>query len=229
MKYAPFVCLIALSLTASPRPRASAQTPGMTKGVSVEMAQTKTAAAYPAADNADAWIVAVTADGHLFFGAKSVTPEQLFDEMKATPRNRDAKLYVKADARSTFSSLKSALGPARSVQFEEIVLLTSQSTPAPAGGIVSPQGIGVRLMPQRKEGKIEVRLLSHGHESALTVNGKSVAWSELESTLKNLVRSPNQVVELECDDTILVSELIRVMDEARKTGAAAALPIFHSL
>ena len=85
------------------------------------------------------------------------------------------------------------------------------------------------LVPQRNEGKIEVRLLSHGNESTLTVNGKSVAWSELESTLKNLVRSPNQVVELQCNDAIPFSELIRVMDEARKTGAAAALPIFHSL
>ena len=46
MKHAPFVCLIALSLTASLAPRASAQTPAMTKGVSVEMAQTKTAAAW---------------------------------------------------------------------------------------------------------------------------------------------------------------------------------------
>ena len=40
------------------------------QGVSVQMARTTNATAYPAADNADAWIVAVTADGRLYFGVK---------------------------------------------------------------------------------------------------------------------------------------------------------------
>jgi biopolymer transport protein ExbD len=229
MKYARFVCLIALSLIVnSPHP-ANAQTPPMTAGVSVQMAPTKTAVAYPAADTTDAWILVITADGHLFFGTKSVTPDQLFEEMKSTPRHRDARLYVKADARSTFSSLKSALGPARSVKFAEVVLLTSQPTNGGPGTMVPPQGIEVQILPQSPNTTIDVRILRQAGESTLTLNGKTVTWSELPSTLKSLVGPSNQVVQVEADDSVPVGELIHILDEARKAGASASVPMFHSL
>jgi biopolymer transport protein ExbD len=228
MKYERFVCLIALSLV-SISLRANAQTPPMTKGVSVQMAQTQNAVAYPAADNSEAWVVTVTADGGLYFGVKPVTPERLFEEMTVNPRKRDAKLYVKADARATFSALKSALGPARSAQFEQAVLLTSQVASTAGGAIVPPRGIEVQIVPQRKDAAIDVRLFGNGQTSTLTVNEKTLAWSELESTLKNLVRRRAQVVEVEANDAVSAADVIRVIDEARKTGATVALPMFHSL
>jgi len=198
------------------------------QGISVQMAHTTSAVAYPAADNADAWIVAVTAKGELYFGVKSVTPEQLLEKMEATPRQRDARLYIKADAQSTFSSLRTALGPARSAHFENAVLLTSQLESHSHAGLVPPQGISVEIVPQ-KSGAIDVRISRQAEVSQLMVNGKTIAWSDLEGTLKNLVRGRNQVVQVEANDAVPFADLIRVLDEASKTGAKLAVPSYHSL
>ena len=227
MKCLLSVCLVTLLATLIHYGRA--QNPPMRQGVSVEMAATNNAVAVPEADGADAWIIAITADGRLYFGVKAVTSDQLFEEMKATPRKRDAKLFVKADARSTFASLKSALGPARSVEFEKAVLLTSQPAHASGHEVFPPHGIEVQIVPTAKPGQIDVRWLRLEQSSTLTVNGKTVAWTELDNTLKNLVRGPNQIVEVEPVDSVQVAEVIRVLDEARKSGAAVVLPMFHSI
>ena len=227
MKCLLSVCLVTLLATLIHYGRA--QNPPMRQGVSVEMATTKNAAAMTEADKADAWIVAITADGRLYFGVKAVTSDQLFEEMEATPRKRDAKLFVKADARSTFASLKSVLGPARSVEFEKAVLLTSQPEHASGHEMFPPQGIEVQILPTAKPGQIDVRLLRHEQSSTLTVNGKTVAWTELDSTLKNLVRGPGQIVEVKPSDSVPVAEVIRVLDEVRKSGADVVLPMFHSI
>ena len=227
MKCLLSVCLVTLLATVIHYGRA--QNPPMRQGVSVEMATTKNAAAMPEADKADAWIVAITADGRLYFGVKAVTSDQLFEEMEATPRKRDAKLFVKADARSTFASLKSALGAARSVEFEKAVLLTSQPAHASGNEVFPPQGIEVQIVPHATPGQIDVRLLRNEQSSTLTVNGKTVAWTELDSTLKNLVHGSDQIVEVKPVDSVPVAEVIRVLDEARKSGAAVVLPMFHSI
>jgi len=198
------------------------------RGVSVQMAQTRNAVSYPDADNANAWIVAVTADGRLYFGVKPVTPEQLLEKMEATPHLRDARLYIKADAHSTFSSLRTALGPARSAQFENAVLLTSQPESHSHAGLVLPQGINVEIVPQ-KSGAIDVRISRQAEASQLMVNGKTIVWSELEGTLKNLVRGRDQVVQVEASDAVPFADVIRVLDEACKTGAKLAVPSYHSL
>jgi biopolymer transport protein ExbD len=198
------------------------------RGISVQMAHTTNATAYPAADYADAWIVAVAADGRLYFGVTPVTPEQLLEKMEATPRLRDTRLYIKADAHSTFSSLRTALGPARSAQFENAVLLTSQPESPSQAGLVPPQGINVEIVPQ-KSGAIDVRISMQAGVSQLMVNGKTIAWSDLEGTLKNLGRGQDQVVQAEANDAVPFADLIRVLDEARKTGAKLAVPSYHSL
>ena len=46
----------------------------MQRGVSVQMAVTSNATSVPDADSNDAWIVTVTADGSLYFGADPMTP-----------------------------------------------------------------------------------------------------------------------------------------------------------
>src|ERR1700756_1702860 len=228
MKSTRFVCAIAIALIACSTNPVTAQTPALTKGVSVQMPQTTNAVAYPAADNADAWIVAVTAEGSLYFEVTLVTPEQLLEKMEVTPRLRDARLYIKADAHSTFSSLKTVLGPARSAHFEDAVLLTSQPESHSQAGPISPQGINVEIIPQRS-GAIEVRTSRQAEVSQLMVNGKTIAWSDLEGTLKNLVRGRDQVVQVEANDAVPFADLIRVLDEARKTGAKLAVPSYHSL
>ena len=199
----------------------------MQKGISVNMAETRNAVAMPEADTPAAWIVTITAEGHLYFGVKPVTPQQLFETMEATPRHRDAKLYIKADVHSTFVSLKTALGPARSVWFSDAVLLTSQPAPTGSTGVVSPQGIDVQIIPQR-QAAIDVRLLRQSEVSQLMINGKVVDWSQLDSSLKNLIR-PGDIVQVEAADAVPFADVIRVLDAARTTGATLAVPSYHSL
>lgn len=97
---------IALLLAAVVFAVPAANTQQLRKGVSVQLAETSNAAPMPEADNEDAWIVAVTADGDVFFGTDKVTPADLADTMKAHPRRRDQKLYIKADARAPFADVR---------------------------------------------------------------------------------------------------------------------------
>ena len=84
MKFGRFVCAIALSLTASLNIEAIGQTAAMTRGISVRMALTKNAVTYTEADHADAWVVAITADGRVFFGMKPVTSAALHQVRRAS-------------------------------------------------------------------------------------------------------------------------------------------------
>jgi len=227
MKPLLFVYLVALAVVAVAISGNHAQTPALQQGISVQMPHTNNAFAYPAADTADAWIVAITADGSLFFGTMSVSPDQLFEEMKSTPRHRDARLYVKADARSTFSSLKTALGPARTVYFEQVVLLTSQSASASSSGIVPPNGIEVKIVPGHHDVALRISSSPQGSPT-VTLNDKSVAWSELGSALKKQLH-PGQTVQVEASDDVRFADLIKVIDEARADKATVALPMSHSI
>src|SRR5215469_3505233 len=120
MKYMLSVCLIAFALTNA----ALAQAPVNTEGVGVQMAASNNAVPFPAADQQDAWVITITADGRLFFGVKPVSEASLAEEMKSTPRNRAARIYIKADARAPFRAVGQALHAAHEVFFESAVLLT---------------------------------------------------------------------------------------------------------
>jgi biopolymer transport protein ExbD len=120
------------------------------------------------------------------------------------------------------------LGPARSAQFENVVFLTSQPGSYSHSATASPQGINVEILPQKKEA-IDVHLSSQAEASQVIVNGKAITWLELGRTLKNLVRGPGEVVVVEANDAVPFADVIRVLDEARKTGARLAVPSYHSL
>jgi len=228
MKYTLVVCLIAVTLTFVDVQHARAQSPTLRKGVSVQMVTTTHATPFSAADEQDAWVVTVTADGSLYFDADPMTVKTLADWMKTHPRNREATLYIKADARAQFVSLKAALGSARSSGFEQVVLLTKQGGAHLPGTMIAPQGIEVMLAAPGT-GAIQVRLSSAAHGSAVTVNNRQVALPEFQSTLTGLVHSQGQFVQVEAEDAVLLGDVIRVIDESRAAGATVALPIFHSL
>jgi biopolymer transport protein ExbD len=183
----------------------------------------------PAADNQDAWVVAVTADGSLYFGADPMTPEALADWIKTHHRNREAKLYIKADARALFASVKAALGAARSSNFEDVVLLTSQTGSHSPGTVVPPEGIEVLLGAPASGEAIQIRLSGPARGSTLTVNDRRLTSPELESTLKGLVHNHAQIVQVEANDAVPFGDIMRVIDQARAAGATVALPIFHSI
>ncbi len=84
MKSLLFVSLLAFTIADVALP-SRAQTPALQQGVSVQMAMTNHAQPVPAADDQDAWVIAVTADGKLYFGAHPETSEGLLEKMKSTP------------------------------------------------------------------------------------------------------------------------------------------------
>ena len=193
------------------------------QGVTVQMAHTASAVAYPAADDNDAWIVVVTADGDLYFGVKPVTPDQLLEEMKATPRQRDAKLYIKADARAPFANVARVLQAGREVAFEAPVLLTAQSlSPAP-GTVVPPNGLEVLTGPALPAGGVAtlVQLLNSGQQKPLLrVNGDEISWSALEGTLRqHFQKGDEKVILLKADQQLPFGQVVQVIDICRATGA----------
>src|ERR1700747_333475 len=109
MKHLLEVCLVALTLATNVTPSASAQSATMQRGVSVQLAVTNNASPMPEADDENAWIVAVTACGAIYFGTDPAAPASLADAMKRRPRNRAQKLYVKADARAPFANVERVL------------------------------------------------------------------------------------------------------------------------
>ena len=192
------------------------------QGVSVQLASTKNAASMPDADNLDAWIVAVTADGSLYFGIDPVTPASLADEMKRLPRNREQKLYIKADARAPFSEVERALAAGHEVWFESAVFLTSQpESPAP-GTMVPPKGVEVLLGPLSNS--IVVQVSSGGEGTTLKINSQQIPAAALQTTLTQLLQNRSEkVVVINADAQLPVAAVLHIIDVCHSTGAKIAL------
>jgi biopolymer transport protein ExbD len=226
MKYSGYVFLIAFASMFAFQPLVNAQTPALRQGVSVQMVETSNAAAFPAADGADAWIVAVTADGHLYFGVKLVTGDELVQEMKATPRNRAARLYIKADAHAPFDAVKQALHAAHEVLFETAVLLTDQPEHSTAAGTAFPQGLEVHLgLPSAPATVVQLHN-SARPTPALKVNDQEVPWPALQSTLDQASQQQKQkLVVVEADDNLPFTQVVKVIDMSRSIGAKVAVSL----
>ncbi len=200
-------------------------------GISVQMAATRHAFPVPDADRPDAWIVTVTADGHLYFGVEAVNPDDLTDALKKRLRNSANRLYIKADERAVFSNVKAALAAARSNCFKEPVLLTSQPRSAPEGAIVPPKGFMVRVMPSSNPDAIRVQLSARGQTLlSLMIDGKVVGWPDFESVLqRSLHGRTEKTVQIEASDDVPFAAIAHVLDEAQAGGAILELPSYHSL
>jgi biopolymer transport protein ExbD len=172
------VCLVSLSLVAT----TLGQTPALRRGVSVQEARSSHGAARPEADQDDAWVVAVTAEGKLYFEAEEMTTDSLWDAMKKTPHRRDAELYVKADKRAPFAAVEKVLELARAGYFDRVVLLTSQAQQVTPGSIVPPVGLQVELAPEAT-GATLVQVHSAEKGATVKVDGQEVLWAELQNTL----------------------------------------------
>jgi biopolymer transport protein ExbD len=226
MKHLLEVCLVALTLATSVTPSASAQSAAMQRGVSVQLAVTNNATPMPEADNEDAWIVAVTAEGAIYFGTDPVAAASLADEMKRRPRKREQKLYVKADARAPFANVESVLEIGRTSLFESAVLLTTQAERPTPGAIVAPKGLEVWLSPSSNQGSIVVQVLNSGHASPiLKVNNQDVAPAALQSALRQVLQNQREkVVVVKADGQVPFGHVVNGIDVCRSTGAKVVLP-----
>jgi biopolymer transport protein TolR len=224
MKCVPSVCLITATFVTGHLLLSRTQSPNLQKGVTVQMAVTTNAQPMPEADYNDAWVVAVTADGSLYLGADKMTPEALTDWMKTHPRNREAKLFIKADARASFASVEQALDAARTDMFQDVVLLTAQhDAPAP-GVMVPPKGLDVILTPSASATTI-VQLHNSSHQQPmLTINNQETPWSELASKLRETAQVGNvNSIRLESGGHVPFAQVAAVIDACRSTGATVTL------
>src|SRR5579864_358380 len=214
MKYMLLVCLLSLSLVAT----TSAQSPALRRGVSVQEAKTNHAVAMPEADRDDAWVISVTAEGQLFFGAEEMTTDSLWDQMKKTPHRRDAKLYVKADARAPFERVEKVLELGRAGYFEVAGLLTSQAQRVAAGSIVPPMGLEVELSPQASAALVQVHSGPNG--STVKVDGQNVSWEELQSVLAS---KSEKVAVIKADAQAPFEDIARAVDACAAAGVKAGV------
>jgi biopolymer transport protein ExbD len=181
----------------------------------------------PEADNEDAWVVTVTAESAIYFGANPVAPDRLPDEMKRRPRNRAQKLYVKADARAPIANVERVLAAGHEVWFEAAVLLTAQSATADSGTVVPPHGLEVLIGPTPAAPVATVvQLLNPAHPAPLLrVNGDEIPWSALEGTLtRHFEKGDEKVILLKADEQLSFGQVVQAIDTCRLTGAKIVLP-----
>ena len=217
------VCLSVATISAVAQ--AQAQTQPHRRGVSVQMAVTRSASPMPEADNSDAWIVTVAADGSFYFRIDPMTPDELAEWMNVHPRNRDARLYIKADVRSPFASVEKVLEIGRVMEFDTPVLLTAQAEHYAPGKMVPPKGVSVSV-GSAPSGAIAtvVQLLPSGQEPLLLVNGDQTPWSALESTLtRHFQNGDEKLVVLRADGALTFAEVVRAIDGCRAAGAKVYL------
>jgi biopolymer transport protein ExbD len=223
-----FVLTIALTLAIMLSPaRSNAQQ--LRQGISVHLPPASGPASMPDADNENAWIVTITADGSLYFGIKRVSPASLVEEMKIHPRNRDQKLYLKADARAPYASVEKALTAARVDFFQDSVLLTSQSSEpgsSEPGTMVSPQGIEVLLVPPAGSRSAEVQLINSGQQTPiLKINNRQIPLANLPNMLTQIFQNQTQkVVQLKADGQLSFADVVHAIDACHSAGAQVVLP-----
>ena len=224
MKSPLLTCLIFVILGPAGAMPVAAQTPALQKGVSVQMAVTNNATPMPEADKQDAWIVAVTAPGQMYFGTEAVSAEQLSEEMKSHPRNRNAKLYIKADARASYASVKKTLQAAKEVMFADAVLLTKQPEAPALGMMVPPKGFDVSLTPPAEA--VVVQVSSSGQKQPeLKVNNSAVSLANLQAALNQALQNRNQrLVIVKAEPQLPFADVVHIIDAARSVGAEAVLP-----
>jgi len=225
MNYARFVCLIVFSLSVSSISHLAAQTPPMTKGVSVQMAKTANATTVPEADNEDAWVVTIASDGQLYFGIKPVTASELIEQMKVTPRHRDQNLYVKSDARTEFESVEKVLVVARTALFSAPVLLTNQGEVPALGKLVAPKGLQV-FMGDPMPDAVSVKVTRSAQAAPeVTVNDQPVHLSDLQSALNQALRNQKErFVILKADRQLPFAQVAQLIDACTSVKAKVILP-----
>jgi hypothetical protein len=105
--------------------------PVLKQGVSVELAVAGHAVEMRAADEQDATVVAITAEGKIYVGVTRAEPEALSGLSAET-------VYLKADARVPYQKLLTVLEALRG---KSVVLLTATPSDAPRTNFMPPYGM----------------------------------------------------------------------------------------
>ena len=121
------------------------------RGVSVQLAVTSNAVAVPNADNQDALVVALTADGTTYLGVNPLSTSALADSVRNILATRNEKaLYIKADARVPYARLVAVIDAVRNAGVVGLTLLTAQQDSADQGRrLAAPKGLEMRVVTPR--------------------------------------------------------------------------------
>jgi biopolymer transport protein ExbD len=115
-------------------------------GVSVQLPVTGTAVAVPKADNQDALVVALTADGTAYLGVDRVTASALTGRVKTLLSARsDKTLYIKADARVPYARVVEILDAVHNSGVDALTFLTAQQDTV-GNRPVAPKGLEMRVV-----------------------------------------------------------------------------------
>jgi biopolymer transport protein ExbD len=215
-----------LVLSAVPVFAQAAAPPALQKAVSVQMAVTLNAASMPEADDSGAWVVAVTADNKLFFGPDPVSREELANIMKSISHKLDAKLYIKADARAQFSSVRDVMDLGHQAAFAASVFLTSQREYVAPGTVAPPKGLLIAPPPGSEEGSVVLGLFAKsGAEPVTRVNNQIIPPGALQTVLTQILQGrTDKMIILKADGRLPFSEIARVVDLCKSPGAQVAIP-----
>lgn len=118
------------------------------RGVSVQLPVTSNAVTVPSADNQDAVVVAITADGATYLGVDRLATSALADRVRNMLSTRnDRTLYIKVDARVPSARLVEVIDAVRNSGVDGVTLLTAQQDTADQGRrIVAPKGLPMRVV-----------------------------------------------------------------------------------
>ena len=121
------------------------------RGVSVQLAVTSNAVAVPNADNQNALVVALTADGTAYLGVNRLSTSALADSVKNILSTRNDKtLYIKADARVPYARLVEVIDALRNSGVDGLTLLTAQQDTADQGKrLLTSKGLEMRVVKRR--------------------------------------------------------------------------------
>jgi len=236
MKLLLSVCLLSIALAIANGTAAFAQSSGsassyadqtMQRGISVDLAATSGAEPMPAADDQEAWIVTVADDGSLYLGTQPVSQETLRSWMISHPRRRDQKLYIKADAHTSYANVEKALDACHKAAFSAAVLLTSQETRSETGSRVPPEGLEVlitEIINSDPKPTVVYILNGAGDSPGLRINKQNVPWDYLQSTVDGIFgnRSRRMAV-VKADEGVPFAHVVHVIDTCRSAGAKVAL------
>ncbi len=216
MKYLLSVCLAVLTGIAMCAVSVHGQVPALQKGISVQMVPSTHSGPMPQADTENAWVITVTSDGRIYFGTDQLTANNLIEHMKARPRDRAAKLYIKADAAAPFGSVREVLHAARVDLFDDVILLTSQAAPAQNGTMVPPHGLQVWIGTEAGSNLVSLRV-----DSELRVNNKAVDLSDLQDRLAQVFDNrAGRIVLLQASDNAPYAQVVHVIDTCEAAGAS---------
>ena len=116
-------------------------TPMVQNKVNVNLVNAADATPMPDADHEDQAVVAVTRDGHVYLGANQVSIDDLGAKVGDLLTNKPSKIvYLRADARSSYGVVMSAVDSIRTAGVDQLGILTE---PASSVGNAPPSKPGM--------------------------------------------------------------------------------------